>query len=141
MNGIECAFIGRVGSDLELRTSANGTLWGAINVAVGNGEDTQWVRTVVFGEVAERLASVLKKGDRLYAEGAVRLNNWIDKEGKQRAGLSVACSKAEALGKIGRSKPPKPKTTPDNTTTSEVSPVAHGASRDWQRPADAEIPF
>ena len=64
----------------------------------------QWVQIAVFGETAEHLAGSLKGGDRIYVEGRLKLNRW-EKDGEQRAGLSVAAWRAEKLGAIGRKKP------------------------------------
>jgi single-strand DNA-binding protein len=105
---IECALIGRVGSEPELKRSQARKPWTAINVAVGKDEDTQWVRVAAFGEAAERLIGRVVKGDRVYVEGDLRLNQWSDREGKPRSGLSVAARKVERLGEIGRNRPPNP---------------------------------
>jgi single-strand DNA-binding protein len=109
MNSIEAAFIGRVGRDPDLRTSQSGNPWTALSVAVGEGEEVQWIRVAVFGERAEQLAGQLHKGDRVYVEGRLKLDTWTAQDGKERTGLSVAAWKAEKLGEIGRHKPARPK--------------------------------
>jgi single-strand DNA-binding protein len=149
MNGIEAAFIARVGTEPELKTSAAGKPWAAFNAAVGSGDDVQWVRVAVFGDLAEGLAGHVLKGDRLYCEGRLKLNEWTDREGKSRTGLSVAAWKIEKLGQIGRNKPAKRKAPPEGDHP--IPPAvgrqsdrgaAAGAERDWQRSlADADIPF
>jgi len=134
VNGnIECACIGRVAAAPELKTSAGGKPWASFNVAVGQGDEAQWLRVVVFGDTAERLAGTLVKADRVYVEGALTMNTWRDREGEKRAGLNVAASKCERLGAIGRNRPPATKR----------QTVADHAARDWQRPIgeDVEIPF
>jgi single-stranded DNA-binding protein len=141
MNGnIEAAFIGRVASIADLKTSQAGKPWLAIKVAVGHGEDNiQWMRTVCFGEIAERLASTVHKGDKLYVEGNLRLDRWKNDAGDERSGLSVTAWKAEKVGAsaIGRNKSAKQKAPPEGAHC--VPP----ATRDWQRPAssDSGIPF
>lgn len=130
MNSIECALIGRVGTELELKTSQAGTPWAAINVAVGGNDDTQWVRVAVFGETAERLAGQVQKGDRLYVEGSLRLNSWVDRSGKERSGLSVAAWKAEKIGAIGRNKPRKPKAPPEGEHPAPPSTAIQQEGRD-----------
>src|SRR5262249_46908687 len=150
-NGIiEAAFIGRVGTQPELRTSQASKAWTAISVAVGKDEDTQWVRVAAFGETAERLIGRVVKGDRVYVEGDLRLNHWIDREGKPRSGLSVAARKVERLGEIGRNRPPnsnsarKPAAADGQRPASafESSAQRPGSNpRDWQLPVDAAIPF
>jgi single-strand DNA-binding protein len=149
MNGnIECAFIGRVVSVADLKTSAAGKPWLALKLAIGLGEDaTQWVRTVCFGDTATKLAGSVEKGAKLYIEGTIRLDRWKNAEGEERSGLSVACWKAEKVGTsaIGRNRPPRGKPPPEGDDPAPYAVRSAGeqaARRDWQRPSsDAEVPF
>ncbi len=136
MNGnIESAFIGRVGSDPELKTSAEGKPWAAFNIAVGKDEATQWVRVAVFGARAEELAGPLKKGDRVYVEGNLTMRTW-EKSGEKRAGLNVAAWKCERLAQIGRNKSSKSKPLPESDHSAPLSTALP------RRAAfDDEIPF
>ena len=105
---IEAAFTGRLGQDPDLRTSRNGKTWLRLSVAVGTGDETQWVSVAVFEPLATELASNILKGDRLYVEGKLTLNEW-QKDGKAVAGLNVAASLVQPVYKIGRNKPKKHK--------------------------------
>ena len=89
---IETAFIGRLGGDIELRTSKAGKPFASASVAVGTGDATQWVRVVAFGSAAEHAAATLSKGDAVYCEGSLRLERWMGKDGQERGGLSVVAS-------------------------------------------------
>jgi single-strand DNA-binding protein len=120
-DAIEAAFIGRLGSDPELRTSQAGKPWCRFSVAIGEGDDVQWISVSAFGETAERVCDQLAKGNRAYVEGTLRLNEWQDREGLTRHGLQVAAWKVEALGKIGRQKP-----------------RGDARKRDYQRPLDTD---
>jgi single-strand DNA-binding protein len=140
---IESAFIGRVATEPELRTSSAGKPWARFTVAVGQDDDTQWAQVAVFGDTAEHLAGSLKKGDRVYVEGRLKLNRW-EKDGEQKSGLSVAAWKAEKLGQIGRNKPPRERDAGDPESRPNGAKHSNNvaASRDWQRPpADDSIPF
>jgi single-strand DNA-binding protein len=141
MNTVECAFTGRLGSDPELRTSRTGKPWCRVSVAVGLGDDTQWLSVSAFGETAERVCEDLAKGDRCYCEGNLRLAEWQDREGLTRHGLQVAAWRVEALGKIGRQRPRQRKPdAPSEGSSAPAAPVC--ASQDWQRPlGDDAIPF
>jgi single-strand DNA-binding protein len=146
MNNIECALIGRVASEaIELKTSQAGKPWARFNAAVGQGDDVQWLQVACFGEIAEHLVSTVRKGDRIYCEGTLRLNSWTDRDGQPRSGLPVAAWKVEKLGQIGRSKSRKPKAPPEGDDP--APPSANGGhhstvdARDWQRPLDDAIPF
>jgi single-stranded DNA-binding protein len=104
MNGIKCAFFGRVGLPPELRTSAAGKPWARLSVAVGQGEDAERIAVMT----AQKLSSSLQKGDRVYVEGTLKLERWT-KDGAERSRLSVAAWKCERIGSIGRNKPKRPR--------------------------------
>ena len=101
---IDCAFIGRLGDDPELKTSAAGKSWCRLSVAVGQGDNVQWVSVAIFGEPAEHVCATLRKNDKIYVEGSLTVNEWTARGGEKRTGLSVVASRAEAPG-IGRHKP------------------------------------
>jgi single-stranded DNA-binding protein len=109
MSSIETAFTGRVGQEPTLRESKAGKPWLSFSVAVGEDENVQWVQIAVFGSRAEELAGSLKKSDRVYVEGRLRLNTWTGRDGAPQAGLSVAASLAQPLGQIGAKRPSKSK--------------------------------
>jgi single-stranded DNA-binding protein len=98
---IECAFHGRLAADAERRTSQAGNVWTRMRVAVGDGDHTQWVSVAVFGDVADSAAD-LKKGDRVYVEGSIKIDTWRGSDGTERTGLSVASRKIERTHRIGR---------------------------------------
>jgi single-stranded DNA-binding protein len=51
----------------------------------------QWARVAVLEDLAARLVVELKKADRIYCEGTLRLESWSDKTtGEPRFGLSLA---------------------------------------------------
>jgi single-strand DNA-binding protein len=134
MNTIECAFTGRVGTEPELRTSAAGKPWLRFSVAVGADDAVQWVQIACFGDRARELAESLQKGDRVYVEGNLKLNEWTTQAGEKRSGLSVAAWRCDKLGNIGRNKPAKSKSD------------THGDDHQPQRRRsvdglDQEIPF
>jgi single-strand DNA-binding protein len=146
MNGtIEAAFIGRIGTEPELRTSQTGKPWAAVTCAVGIGDDVHWVRVAVFGEVAEQITGTLRKGDKAYVEGTLRLNTWTDREGNQRSGLSVAAWRVDKLGQIGRNKPRRPKAPPEGEHPASISITGStgpaSAMNDLRRSNDDTIPF
>lgn len=127
-NAIECAFTGRVGKDIELRTSKAGKPWCSFTVAVGADDAAQWVRVALFGEKGEEAARTIAKGDRVYIEGRLKLATW-EKDGEARAGLDVTAWLAQAVGKIGNKKPATPR-----ESVAATKHGAGGAARDWHRP-------
>jgi single-stranded DNA-binding protein len=101
---IDCAFFGFLAADAEQRTSAAGKPWARMRVGVGKDDAVQWVSVAVFGKAAET-AGELKKGDRCYCEGTIKIDTWRGNDGIERHSLSVACFKLERTHQIGRSKP------------------------------------
>jgi single-stranded DNA-binding protein len=103
---IECAFFGFLAADAELRTSQAGKQWARLRVGVGKDDAMQWTSVAVFGKAAETAAE-LKKGDRVYCEGTIKIDSWRGSDGADKHGLSVASFKIEKTHQIGRNRPPK----------------------------------
>jgi single-strand DNA-binding protein len=101
---IDCAFFGFLAADAEARTSKAGKAWTKLRVGVGKDDDVQWVSVAVFGKAAEA-AGELKKGDRCYIEGHIKLDRWQGNDGVEHTGLSVAAFKCERTHMIGRNRP------------------------------------
>ena len=59
---------GRLGQNVELRTSAAGKDWCRLSVGVGEGDAVTWVSVAVVEEKARALAG-LAKGVEVYVEG------------------------------------------------------------------------
>jgi single-strand DNA-binding protein len=108
VNGITAALTGRLGSDAELKYTAQGTAMTTFSVAVDDakkGEQAEWIRTTVWGEQAEDLAARLVKGTHIYLEGRLRLETWTTREGEQRSTLKLSCWTCQPMGQIGRQRP------------------------------------
>jgi single-stranded DNA-binding protein len=60
----------------------------------------------VFGKAAETAAE-LKKGDRVYCEGTIKIDSWRGSDGADKHGLSVASFKIDKTHQIGRNRTPK----------------------------------
>jgi single-strand DNA-binding protein len=103
---LKAAIIGNLGSDPEMRYSANGAPYLRFNVASnfrarspeGEWQDrTEWVRVTVFGQRADTLSQYLKKGSRVYVEGRLEARPWTDQQGQVRAGLEVVANDVEFM--------------------------------------------
>src|SRR5262245_33552437 len=134
MNSIECALVGRLGSDPERKVSKSGNTWARFSVAVGEGDETQWVTICAFKDAATKALDRLHKGDRCYVEGTIKLNKWPAQDGAERSGLQVSCFKAEPIGQIGGRKLPTAKADGDGDR-------APPAANRHDRPFDDRIPF
>lgn len=108
MKSIECALQGTLGRDPMKRTSNAGRDWVNFSVAVGEGDDTQWVEVACFGPNIDD-AACLVKGDRVYVEGNLKLRTWQNNDGSTRTTLNVSARKVQPMGKIGQQRPKKPR--------------------------------
>jgi len=77
---IDCAFFCFLAADADARTSKAGKAWTRLRVGVGRDDDVQWVSVSVLGKAAET-AGTLKKGDRVYCEGSIKLDTWRGNDG------------------------------------------------------------
>jgi single-stranded DNA-binding protein len=118
---IECAFFGFLAADAESRTSAAGKQWVRMRVGVGKDDAMQWVSVAVFGKAVEAAAE-LKKGDRCYCEGTIKIDSWRGSDGNEKHGLSVSSFKIEKTHQIGRARPQREK-------TQKPRPAASGRDR------------
>jgi len=121
---IDVAFHGFLAGDADARTSKAGKPWVRLRVGVGKDEQVQWVQVAVFGKAADT-AATLKKGDKVYVEGSVRLDTWRGNDGIERHTLAVSSFRLEQTHKIGRA---RDKRTTDHTT-------------DDQHDSNDEMPF
>ncbi len=96
--------VGNLGRDPEVRTTQDGTK--IINFPVATSESwrdkqsgerrekTEWHRVVIFndrlGEVAERY---LRKGSKIYIEGALQSRKWTGNDGQERYTTEVVLQK------------------------------------------------
>ena len=101
--------IGNLGRDPEIRSTQDGTKIANFTVATserwrdrGSGEmqeRTEWHRVVIFNErlvdVAERF---LRKGSKVYLEGALQTRKWTDKDGQDRYTTEIRGDSLQLLG-------------------------------------------
>lgn len=103
--------IGNIGKDPETRYSAGG---GAItNLALATSdtwkdkqsgerrERTEWHRVSIFGRLAEIAGEYLKKGSKVYIEGALRTRKWQDQSGQDRFTTEIVASEMQMLDSVG----------------------------------------
>lgn len=98
--------VGNLGRDPELRYTPQGTAVCNFSMATNerrkdkNGEQqdiTTWFRVTVWGKQAETASKYLTKGRNVYIEGRLHVEEWTDKDGKQRHTLEVNASDVQFL--------------------------------------------
>lgn len=101
---LKLAVIGNLGNDPEMKYAASGSPVLRFNVAANyrtrteSGEwvdKTEWVRCTVFGQRAESLSNLLKKGQRVFVDGRLEARPWTAQNGDIRAGLEVIADTVE----------------------------------------------
>ena len=89
-------FIGRLGSDPEVRFFENGNVVAKGRIAINkpgakrdDGQAPDWFTVEVWGEEGQAFADQAKKGDRIAVTGRVKTNKWTTKAGEDRTDLIV----------------------------------------------------
>ncbi|HEV8028030.1 MAG TPA: single-stranded DNA-binding protein [Stellaceae bacterium] len=92
--------VGNLGRDPEIRSTQDGMRIANLSVATseswrdkGSGERkerTEWHRVVIFNEkLVEIVEKYLKKGSKIYVEGALQTRKWTDNSGQERYSTEV----------------------------------------------------
>lgn len=85
--------IGNLGQDPELRYTPSGTAVCNMRLATNEAyrdvegnlvERTEWHSLVAWGRLAEICNQYLRKGSKVYVEGALQTRSWEDREGNTR---------------------------------------------------------
>jgi single-strand DNA-binding protein len=102
--------VGNLGRDPELRYTPQGTPVCSFTMAtnerrkdkVGEMQDvTTWFRITLWGRQAETASQYLTKGRPVYIEGRLRIEEWTDRDGKQRYTLEVHATDLQFIGSRG----------------------------------------
>src|SRR2546429_7753966 len=92
--------VGNLGADPEIRRTQDGRPIANLRVATSENwrdkttgerrEKTEWHRVVIFNENLCRIAEqYLKKGSKVYIEGALQTRKWQDQSGQDRYSTEV----------------------------------------------------
>jgi single-strand DNA-binding protein len=143
--------VGNLGRDPEIRHTAAGSKIVHLSVATSdswkdkNGEQqkkTEWHRVVIFNSnLADFAERNLKKGSKVYIEGALQTRKFQDASGQDKFSTEIVLGnfRGELVALDARTDG----ATPDETDTSEPTPDAgwDSAPTAEQQTFDDEIPF
>ena len=85
--------IGNVGTDPEMRYTANGNAVTTFRIACSRNfsgadgerkEETEWFSVVTWNKLAETVSQFLQKGRRAYVEGRLQTRSWDGPDGQKR---------------------------------------------------------
>jgi single-strand DNA-binding protein len=105
--------VGNLGADPETRFMPSGGSVTNLSLATSETwkdkqtgqpqERTEWHRVVFFNRLAEVAAEYLRKGSKLYVEGAIRTRKWQDQSGQDRYTTEIVGSEMQMLDSRGGS--------------------------------------
>jgi len=99
--------IGNLGSDPEVRYLESGSAVAKFSIATTESytnksgervDNTEWHRIELWEGLAKVAEKYLKKGSQVYIEGRLRTDNWTDKEGQQKSGVTIRANTLTMLG-------------------------------------------
>lgn len=95
-----CAFIGRLTADIELRRTNSDKAVASYSLAVKRprvADTTDFIELVTWEQGAEYLAKYAHKGDIVGAVGTLQPREWTDKDGNKRKAWEVVTTSVELL--------------------------------------------
>ena len=92
--------IGNLGTDPEMRYTANGSAVTTFRLAVsrsfgseeGRREETEWFTVVTWNKLAELLGQHLQKGRKVFVEGRLASRSWDGPDGQKRYRTEVVAN-------------------------------------------------
>jgi single-strand DNA-binding protein len=123
--------VGNLGRDPELRYTPQGTPVCSFSLATNerrkdrstgeNNDLTTWFRVTLWGRQAETASQYLTRGRPVYIEGRLRVEEWTDRDGKQRHTLEVHATDMQFIGgvKSDLEKDSRPSTAETNSPVTE----------------------
>lgn len=127
--------MGRIGQELELKSTPSGTEVVSFNLAVPrnyNKDITDWISVVAWKGTATTIAKHFKKGDTICVEGNIQTRNYDDKDGKKVYVTEVVVEKIHFV--TGK----KEASAEENTNTTDGLPDADAFE---VVPDEEELPF
>lgn len=98
--------IGNVGTDPEMRYTANGSAVTTFRMAVNRNysgqdgerhEETEWFSVVTWNKLAETCSQYLQKGRSAYVEGRLQTRSWEGPDGQKRYRTEVIANTVQFL--------------------------------------------
>lgn len=138
--------VGNLGREPELRYTPQGSAVCSFSMATnekrkdkaGELQDvTTWFRVTLWNKQAENASKYLSKGSSVYIEGRLRIEEWTDRDGKNRYTLEVQGSDMQFLSSGNREE-----FSGENTRDTQFAGPSDAAA-DFTPPAraDDDIPF
>jgi single-strand DNA-binding protein len=99
--------VGNCGQDPEMKATQSGSAVCNLSVATSESwkdkntgqqqERTEWHRVVFFNRLAEIVGEYVRKGSKVYIEGALRTRKWQDQSGQDRYTTEIVADQMQML--------------------------------------------
>jgi len=133
MNLNKLFLAGRLTRDPETRYLQNGNAVCEFSVAVNRSwksdsgekkDEVTFLDVTFFGKTAETITQYLKKGNPIYIEGRLKLNEWDDKKtNEKRRKVVVIGESFQFIGAKSDTEPPRQQSTPSAQPAKEDQDV------------------
>jgi len=146
--------IGNLGADPEIRTLNSGDRVANLRIATsetwrdrGSGERkerTEWHRVVIFNDNLVKVAEqYLRKGSKVYLEGAIQTRKWTDQAGLEKFSTEVVLQKfrGELTMLDGKGEGGMADREEGGFSSGPRTPARAGPREDFSADLDDEIPF
>ena len=142
--------VGNLGRDPELRYTPQGTAVCNFSMATtekrrdksGEFQDvTTWFRVTLWDKKAEVAAKYLQKGKSVYIEGRLKIDEWTDRDGKERYTLDVTATDMQFIGSASDRDSGYSSDGPDMDAGSEPPSASTAAAAGSSSATDDDIPF
>ena len=126
------SILGNLGKNPESRVNAEGTFITNFSIASnsvrntpnGTMKKTDWFRVTAVGKQAEVLAEYAKKGNRLFVQGKLTFNPWLDREGSPQVSADLLLQDFQFAGSSNDNADDTDQSeddTPEHTVETEIS--------------------
>jgi single-strand DNA-binding protein len=100
------SILGNLGRAPEMRVNAEGVSVANFSIASnsvrntpqGAVKKTDWFKVTAIGKQAETLARYARKGSRLYVQGKLTFNPWLDREGAPQVSADLLLQDFQFVG-------------------------------------------
>ena len=149
--------VGNLGADPEIRSLNSGDRVANLRVATSETwrdkssgerkEKTEWHRVVIFNDNLVKVAeNYLKKGSKVYIEGAIQTRKWTDQSGQEKFSTEVVLQKFRGEltmldGKGGDAEQGSDYGGSSGGFSSGPARQGSGPREDFSADLDDEIPF
>lgn len=142
--------VGNLGRDPELRYTPQGSAVCSFSIATnekkrdkaGDMQDvTTWFRVTLWNKQAENASKYLTKGSAVYVEGRLRVEEWTDRDGKNRSSLEINGTDMQFISG-GRNEDFSSESDNSNDFSNDREATGAAAGRgSSDLPSDDDIPF